>query len=321
MAMRVFILGGSGLIGAAIVRNLVSAGHHVFALARNENSAAHLAVMGAWPIRGDIHNPGPWCDKLPVVDAVIHAACDFSADMGAVDAGMLIELLHVLHRQSGPKAPALPRFIYTGGSWLYPAMKSSDAIHDEKTPFAPVPGFEWMVTGLTKILSDPALHGMVIHPATVYRTDPPSRTRPTLPGGALHDMARRARDENRVRIVGDGPGDEVVWPLIHADDLADLYRLVLENGERGQSYIGVGIEGIATGDLARQIAQTFGRADCEIEHISPDDIAREYGQWALGLAHSHRMTSQKAIRELGWQPRHTDIARDLQSCCGVSAAA
>ena len=70
--MRVFILGGSGLIGAAIVRNLVSAGHHVFALARNENSAAHLAVMGAWPIRGDIHNPGPWCDKLPVVDAVIH---------------------------------------------------------------------------------------------------------------------------------------------------------------------------------------------------------------------------------------------------------
>ena len=308
--MRVFILGGSGLIGMAVVQNLIAAGHDVFALARSDQSLAKLAAIGAHPIRGDIRDPAPWCDTLPTVDGVIHLACDFANDMAAIDARFLGELIPALHRISDQTGHT-PRFIYTGGSWLFPANRLDHGFGNETTPLDPLPDFAWMVFGLSKILFDAKLHGMVIHPGTVYRTNPGTQiTEPPsdLPGGVLYEMVRSARDENRIEIVGDGT---VLWPMVHTDDLADLYRRVFEHGKRGQSYIGVGVKGIRTAVLARLIAARFGNSDCDISHISPDQAAQKYGQWAHGLGHSHRLSSQKAMAKLGWHPRHTDIARDL----------
>jgi dihydroflavonol-4-reductase len=51
---RVFVTGGSGLIGGALVDRLVARGDHVVALARSEASAAALAARGAEPVRGDL---------------------------------------------------------------------------------------------------------------------------------------------------------------------------------------------------------------------------------------------------------------------------
>ncbi len=54
MAERVFLTGGSGLIGGALVDRLVARGDHVVALARSEESAAALAGRGAEVVRGDV---------------------------------------------------------------------------------------------------------------------------------------------------------------------------------------------------------------------------------------------------------------------------
>ena len=43
-------------------------------------------------------------------------ACDFNSDMGAVDRRLLDGLLPVLAKQKEK-----PRFIYTGGGWLFGA--------------------------------------------------------------------------------------------------------------------------------------------------------------------------------------------------------
>ena len=81
--VRVFVLGGTGVVGAAVVRELVARGHEVFGLARTATSAAKLRQWHATPITGDIGIPEPWAGKLPQFGAVIHAACDFDTDMGA----------------------------------------------------------------------------------------------------------------------------------------------------------------------------------------------------------------------------------------------
>ena len=52
--MKVFVLGGSGFIGTAVVRELLAHGHAVTALARSERSAESLANAGCEVLRGDI---------------------------------------------------------------------------------------------------------------------------------------------------------------------------------------------------------------------------------------------------------------------------
>jgi dihydroflavonol-4-reductase len=51
---RVFVTGGSGLIGGALVDRLVAGGEQVVALARSDAAAAGLAARGAEVVRGDL---------------------------------------------------------------------------------------------------------------------------------------------------------------------------------------------------------------------------------------------------------------------------
>ncbi|MBN8992537.1 MAG: NAD-dependent epimerase/dehydratase family protein [Rhizobiales bacterium] len=62
--MRVFVLGGTGLIGSAVVRELVGRGHELCGLARSDASAVRFARLGATPIAGDIGWPERWVAKL-----------------------------------------------------------------------------------------------------------------------------------------------------------------------------------------------------------------------------------------------------------------
>ncbi len=54
MGERVFVTGGTGLIGRALVQRLVARGHRVVALARSEGAAAELGRLGAEVVRGDL---------------------------------------------------------------------------------------------------------------------------------------------------------------------------------------------------------------------------------------------------------------------------
>ncbi|WMT75127.1 NAD-dependent epimerase/dehydratase family protein [Bradyrhizobium sp. Ash2021] len=158
--MRVFVLGGTGSIGSAVVRELVARRLEVLGLARSD-AAAKLGEFGATAIAGNIAFPPPWIGKLAGIDAVIHAACDFSTDMEAIERRLLDALLPALARQANK-----PRFIYTGGCWLFGA--TGDEVATEQTPFNPLSAFAWMVPHLQRVLAAPGIDGIVIHPAMVY---------------------------------------------------------------------------------------------------------------------------------------------------------
>jgi nucleoside-diphosphate-sugar epimerase len=287
--VRVFVLGGTGSIGSAVVQELVRRGHDVLALARSDVSAAKLREAGAMPVAGDIAEPEPWTAQLPPVDAVIHAAC--GAAMGEIDRRLLDRLLPTLAAQ-----PKQPRFIYTGGCWLFGA--TGDAIATEATPFCPLPAFAWMVPNLRRILAATEVDGVVIHPAMVYAGA----------GGVFQRFARDAVERDSVRVV---KSERVRWPLVHRDDLAVLYALALEKAPARSNYIGAAIDGLAVGRIARAFAGRFGTDRLEPQIISPDAIAAEFGDWARGYALDQRLSGAKARWELGWEPRHLDPEAEI----------
>ena len=284
--MRVFVLGGTGLIGSAVVRELVGRGHELFGLARSDASAARLDRLGTKPITGDIELPEAWIAKLPQLDAIIHMACDFDTDMGAVDRRLLDGLLPALAAQ-----PQRPRFIYTGGCWLFGA--GGNEVVTEQTPFRPLPAFAWMVPQLQRVLASAEVHGIGIHPAMVYAGE----------SGVFDRFARAAIEGRPVPVV---ESEAVRWPLVHSEDLAHLYALALERAEPGESYIGAAVEGFPVGRIARAFARRFGAKHGTPEIIAVDAIAAELGEWARGYALDQRLSGDKARRELGWAPRHLD---------------
>ncbi|MEQ8284873.1 NAD-dependent epimerase/dehydratase family protein [Thalassospira sp.] len=291
--MRVFITGGTGLIGSAVLKNLIAHDHKVFALARSENSKNNLITAGATPIMGDITEPEIWCADLPEIDSFIHTACDFSDQMAKIDATLLDQLIPALHRQARPV-----RLIYTGGIWMYPESSPSDPMMDETTAFAPLPEFQWGIAGINRVLSDEKIDGIILHPACVYTSGEDGRT------GHFDRDIDTIKTQNRVTVIG---GDEIYQPLVHANDLADLYRLALEKAKPGSSYIGSTIHDLSNRAAADLIARHFGSGNTRVETITAETAMARLGDWARGLAHSQHFSSAKAQRELGWNPKHRDI--------------
>ena len=255
--MRVLVLGGTGSIGEPVVRALIRARHQVWALARSGVAADGLASLGAEPLAGDLRAPAGWLHALPAVEAVIHAAGTFTDDEAEIDRRLLGSLLPHLSARSRPV-----RFIYTGGCWLYGI--SEHCALNEEAPFDPLEPYAWMIAHLRLVLGAPGLEAMVIHPAMVYEAS----------GGVFARFLADARQRHAVRLVG---AAQVSWPLVHRDDLADLYRRVLEAGAPGESYLGAAIEGLSVGRIAQAFARRFATPSLEPEVISADEIAAELG--------------------------------------------
>ncbi len=85
--MKLFVTGASGYIGQIVVEHAVKAGHTVVeGLARNEDSARKVELLGAIPVVGDLGSSAVLAAAATRADAVLHLAYthDFSLDYSVV---------------------------------------------------------------------------------------------------------------------------------------------------------------------------------------------------------------------------------------------
>ncbi len=72
--MRVFVTGGTGLVGSLLVKKLRERGDHVLLLTRRPDSVTHLAGTNCAIVNGDPTQAGPWMNVVADCDAVVNLA-------------------------------------------------------------------------------------------------------------------------------------------------------------------------------------------------------------------------------------------------------
>jgi uncharacterized protein (TIGR01777 family) len=70
--MRVFVAGGSGMVGARLVRALHGRGDHVVLLTRRPEAVRQSLGSACTVVAGDPVQPGPWAEAVDDCDAVVN---------------------------------------------------------------------------------------------------------------------------------------------------------------------------------------------------------------------------------------------------------
>lgn len=63
--MKIFLIGGTGLLGSYLLPRLIASGHEVYALTRDVSKIGKIGKIGAYGILGDIRNPLLFRKLLP----------------------------------------------------------------------------------------------------------------------------------------------------------------------------------------------------------------------------------------------------------------
>ncbi|NMI00128.1 NAD-dependent epimerase/dehydratase family protein [Pseudonocardia acidicola] len=290
--MHVFVTGGTGRIGSAVVAELLGNGHTVLALARSDASAGALDKAGAVPLRGDLADLDALRDGAAQADGVIHLA--FGNDFRSPDAiaGAIAEesaALAVLGEELlGSDRP----LVIVSGTPPVPGRASTET--DPLPTDGPVGGRSRAVTAVLDLASRGVRSSAVRLPRTVHNEGNGGFA------GMLTEIARRTG-------VSGYPGDGTQrWPAVHAQDAAVLFRLALEQAPAGTSWHAVADEG----DKVRDIAAVIGRRLSLPVKPMPQET---FGPLGPIFATDQPSSSTHTRQALGWEPTQPSLLEDLEN--------
>lgn len=284
--MTVFLTGGTGLIGSAVLARLLSTGREVRALARSDASAAALEAAGATAVRGDVDDTDLLAREAAASEGMIHTAAAADGKDAERDAGLLDAVLPVLAESDRP-------YVHTSGVWIH---GDGDAI-TEDTPFDPPALTAWRLPldARVRAAAGDGIRSVVIAPGIVYGRGAGLPT--MIVGGPQRDGALLY------------PGSSQHWTTVHVDDLAALYVLAFEQAPAGSYYLGVNGTNPLVHDIAVAASHTLGldlRVEPEPEQESRDRLGPLFDAFAL----DQQATGEHA-RSLGWEPTGPSLVDDL----------
>jgi len=237
--MHVFLTGGTGTIGSAVVAELLSNGHTVLALARSEDSERALKNAGAQVLRGGIGDLDVLRAGAAQADGIVSLA--FGRDYSSPDA-----LAAAIVEESAAMAALGEQLI--GSDRPMVAVSGTPWVQGRTSTEADQVPLEGPVGGRGR--SQIALLGLAVRGVRSATVRMPRTVHNEGKGGfagLLTDQARRSG-------VAGYPGDGTQrWPAVHALDAAVLFRLVLESAPAGTSWHAVADEGdrVLDGDEGR----------------------------------------------------------------------
>jgi nucleoside-diphosphate-sugar epimerase len=297
--MNIFVTGATGYIGSAVVEHLIKRGHSVSGLVRSEESARKLEDLGASPVRGDLTETDTITEAARAAGGVIHTASTNNADAPKADRKAVNAILSALE---GTKKP----FIYTSGIWV--VGNTGDRVADESTELNPTPLARWRAETEREIL-EAAKRGVrviVIRPAVVYGRC----------GGLIASFTKSAKENGAAKFIGDGDNR---WPLVHVDDLAELYSLALEKAEPGSLFFAAHGPSIRVSKIAEAASRAAG-AQGRTESWPLEDARNKLGAYADALALDQQVSAARAIRDLNWNPSAPSLLEEFDQGCYRSFA-
>jgi len=288
--MHVFVTGGTGTIGSAVVAELISNGHTVLALARSDASERALKAAGAEVLRGGLADLDVLRAGAAQADGVISLA--FSRDYSSADAltqGIAEESAALATLGEALLGSDRPIVAVSGTPWV-PGRASTEA--DPVPTDGPVGARGRTVLALLQLASRGVRSTTVRMPRTVHNQGKGGFA------GLLTEQARRSG-------VSGYPGDgSQRWPAVHALDAAVLFRLALESAPAGTEWQAVADEGDAVRDIATVIGRRLG---LPVEAVP----AENFGPFGPIFAMDQPASSAYTRATLGWQPTHPSLLDDL----------
>ena len=296
--MKIFLIGGGGYVGSALVPKLIDLGYEVTVydlfiygkevLEKNSNLTL---------IEGDIRDINLLSKSLKNHDSIIHLACisndpsfELNPKLGkSINLDCFRPLVEVAVKEN------IKRFIYASSSSVYGIKKEKNVT--ETLTLEPLTDYSKFKVECEKILSEftsDEFETVIIRPATVCGYA--KRQRLDVVVNILTNLAFNKR---KIKVFG---GNQL-RPNIHIQDMANIYIEVLKaekklvNGE----IFNAGYDNFTVSDIALTVKEVIG-SDIEIETLPTDDNR------------SYHVSSEKIKKTLNFTPKHTikDAIRDLK---------
>jgi nucleoside-diphosphate-sugar epimerase len=300
--MHVFVTGGSGMTGPAVISELIAAGHTVTGLARSDAAAARLEALGARALRGSLQDIDRLRAGAEGSDGVIHMA--FSADRDHPGARARHDVA-AIDALGGVLAGSDRPLVVTSGTLVMPSGRISvetDTPDPDSVAAHRLPGeraalaYAERGVRVSIVRLAPTVHGPGDH-------------------GFVPALIEGARKTGVSAYIGDGANR---WPAVHRLDAASLYRLALENAAAGTALHAAAEGGVTLRSIADQIGHQLGvpSASMTFEEAAAhlEDASEHFGSTFLAtmLAADVPVSSDLTRALLGWEPTQETLLDDLR---------
>ena len=283
--MRVFVTGGTGLVGRRVVARLREQGDEVLVLSRS--------AIGRGVVAGDPTVAGPWLDELKGSDAVVHLAGESIAGhrwSRAFKQKVLDSRVESTSLIAKSVANPPTRVFVSASAVGYYGMFEDNPTEFVETDL-PGSGFLADVCVAWEAATAPAVAAgvrvAVVRVGLVLADD----------GGALPTLARPFK-----WFLGGPVATGLQWvSWIHVDDLAGLFVLALDRPDASGPINGTAPEPVTNWGFSRSMAGLLGRP-CRLR---VPKVAMRLGMGAMAelATHGQRVIPARA-KELGYEFRY-----------------
>ncbi len=289
--MRVFLTGATGFIGSRIVPELIQAGHQVIGMTRSEEGAERLTRAGATPHRATLEDLDSIRRGVEQADGVIH--CGFDHDFSNFVANCEKDRRVIGAMAAVLKGSDRPMVITSGtGLGSSPGKPADEDVYDTSHPNPRTASEEAGNAAL-----DDGVNVIVMRLPQVHDT---------VKQGLITPLLAVIREKGVSAYVGDGSNR---YPAAHVIDVARLYRLALEKGQKGARYNAVAEEGIPLRTIAEILGKGLG---LPVKSLSPEEAKAHFGWMAMFANMDLWASGAKTQKRLDWHPTGPGLVEDLE---------
>jgi nucleoside-diphosphate-sugar epimerase len=287
--MNVALTGATGFIGSHVLAELQKHGHEVTALVRDDSQADIVATRDATPIVVDLYDRPAVVSALRTADGAVHTASPGDATSANLDAAVADAAIEAFAGTGKP-------YLQISGAWVY---GNNLAISEESPMNAPAL-VAWRQPIERRVLDAADMRGVVIVSGVAYGDG----------GGGVPGVLLGSPRDDAGNLVMLGTGQQH-WSTVHAADLADFFRRVLENDSaRGYYVIGNGANSTVA-ELTEAAAVAVG-APGAVAGSDEEARTRLGDYFAEVLLLDQSTTAAKARTELDWRPSHSGLVEEFR---------